>query len=210
MNVLMVGAHFDDIELGCGGTAALHVRNGDTVSILVITNSGYTDHAQRTIRKPEVALEEGEKAADILGVTDLHCANFPTNQVELNHELFDTINMAVEEKNIETIYTHWVDDVHLDHQRVARASLSAGRHVKRVLMYRSNYYQSAENFRGNFYRDITATIEQKKEAIRAHQSEFNRVGEKWLKFFVQQNENDGMKIGVPYAECFEIVKYLEM
>ena len=42
MNVLAIGAHFDDIELGCGGTLAGHVRRGDNVYAYVATVSGLT------------------------------------------------------------------------------------------------------------------------------------------------------------------------
>ena len=31
MNILAIGAHFDDVELGCGGALSKHVQNGDDV-----------------------------------------------------------------------------------------------------------------------------------------------------------------------------------
>ena len=36
-SVLAIGAHPDDIELGCGGTIARHVAAGDQVAMLVVT-----------------------------------------------------------------------------------------------------------------------------------------------------------------------------
>ncbi|NOZ28635.1 MAG: hypothetical protein GXP39_11360 [Chloroflexi bacterium] len=208
MKVLAIGAHFDDVELGCGGTLARHAQNGDEVIIYVVTNSGYTDYAQRVIRRPEIALAEGERAAEILGASRLLCGDFPTNDLQFNERLVCSLRKIIDEEEIELIYTHWIDDIHLDHQSVARATLSAGRHVPRMFMYRSNYYDTNKFFRGNFYVDITDTIELKKRAIMAHESEYNRIGEKWLRFFMNQNQNDGQKIGVEYAECFEVVKYL--
>jgi LmbE family N-acetylglucosaminyl deacetylase len=208
MNILAIGAHFDDVEMGCGGTVARHVQQGDHVIIYVVTNSGYTDYAQKVIRKPGVALAEGKKAAEILGVSSLICGDFPTNDLQFNDEVVVSILRIVEEEKIDMIYTHWLDDIHIDHQNVARASLTAGRHVPRMLMYRSNYYDTNKFFRGNFYVDITDTIEIKKRAIVAHESEYKRVGEKWFRFFLTQNQNEGQKIGVKYAECFEVVKYL--
>ena len=84
----------------------------------------------------------------------------------------------------------------------------AGRHVPRFLMYRSNYYDTEEQFRANFYSDISAVFEKKLGVIRAHQSELERVRSKWIDFFTNQHENDGQKIGIRYAECFEVVRYL--
>ncbi len=208
MKVLAIGAHFDDVELGCGGTIARHTRSGDEATVLVITNSGFTNYAQQVIRKPEIALEEGKRAADILGVNEMICGEFPTNNLAWNDDLARCMIRVIEEKKIEMVYTHWTGDTHLDHSVVARASIMAARHVPRLFMYRSNYYDSDSHFRGNFYVDITDTLEQKKRAMMAHESEFKRTGEKWLRFFVNQNQNDGQKIGVDYAECFEVLKYL--
>lgn len=41
MNILAIGAHFDDIEIGCGGALAKHVANGDRVFCQVITDLKY-------------------------------------------------------------------------------------------------------------------------------------------------------------------------
>lgn len=207
MNILAVGAHFDDVELGCGGTIAKHTKHGDTVWIFVATNSGYSNYARRILREKEVALEEGLAAANILGAT-LMCGDHNTHYVEYNDDLVLPIVKIVEENHIDVMYTHWIHDVHRDHFIVGRASLSAGRRVPRVLMYRSNYYDTYDAFAGNFYVDISDTFDLKVEAVRAHQSEMNRVGEKWIQFFHNQNQNDGQKIGVAYAEVFQAVRYV--
>ncbi len=208
MRILAVGAHFDDVELGCGGAIARHADAGDEVTLFVATNSGFTNYAQEVIRRPEVALEEGREAARILGIKDLICGEFPTNSLEFNDALTCALIKIIEERKIEAIYTHWDGDVHHDHHVVAQATLAASRHIPRLLMYRSNYYDGSKSFEGRFYVDVSRTIERKKESIRAHASEYDRVGEKWLRFFLNQNENDGRRIGVAYAECFQAVKYL--
>jgi LmbE family N-acetylglucosaminyl deacetylase len=75
-------------------------------------------------------------------------------------------------------------------------------------MYRSNYYDTEQQFRGNFYSDISDVFDQKMEVIKAHASELERVRYQWLDFFSNQNANDGQKIHSKYAECFEVVRYL--
>ena len=77
-------------------------------------------------------------------------------------------------------------------------------------MYRSNWYHSTTEFRGNFYVDITNTWEMKAAAIAAHQSEDERTGEKWIKFFKNEAENAGQRIGVKLAEVYEVVKWLSI
>jgi LmbE family N-acetylglucosaminyl deacetylase len=208
MNILAIGAHFDDLELGCGGTLAKHIANGDKVHAYVATVSGFKDQNQQTVRTNEVALAEGRQAMKILGV-NLFCGPFETLGIEFTDALNIEILKIVEQEAIQQVYTHWVGDIHHDHQAVARASLHSCRHVPRLLMYRSNWYHSNLEFRGNFYVDITNHMATKIQAIRAHVSELQRTREKWVSFFQNEAENGGQRIGVKYAEVFEVVKWLQ-
>ncbi len=209
MNVLAIGAHFDDVELGCGGTLAKHARNGDQVYVFVATVSGFSNHYNQAVRSSETALAEAKQAMKILGAKDLICGQFKTMEVEFVDALNVQILKLVDEKRIEKVYGHWVGDIHHDHQAVSRATLHSCRHVPRVLMYRSNWYHSTQDFRGNFYVDITATWDLKEEAILAHASEVERTGRRWLSFFKNEAENAGQRIGVKYAEVFELLKWLD-
>lgn len=207
MNVLAVGAHYDDLELGCSGTLIKHVENGDNVTMLVITDSAYQDPNGQEIRSADVAFSEGKKAAKIIGA-ELVSLDYKTFNVPFDDELGKKILFYIESLSIEMVYSHWVYDIHRDHQYAGKTTIMAARHVPRVLMYRSNYYDTEQQFRGNFYSDITNVMARKVQVIKAHQSELERVRYKWLDFFQKMHENDGQKIGVKYAECFEIVKYL--
>lgn len=209
MNVLAIGAHFDDVELGCGGVLARHAQQGDNVYVFVATVSGFSNHDNLEVRSNETALSEARNAMAILGVTELMCGNFKTLEVEFVDALNIEILKIVKEKEINQVYAHWSGDIHHDHQAVAKASLHSCRHVQRLLMYRSNWYHSTLEFRGNFYFDITNFWSIKEQSIRAHVSEVDRTGEKWLSFFKNEAENAGQRIGVKYAEVFEVVKWLE-
>ena len=208
MKILAIGAHFDDVELGCGGSLARHVAEGHDVFVFVATNSGFVNHNNVSIRASVKAREEAEEAMNILGVKKMYCGNIKTLGVEFVDGLNIQILKIIEDLGIEQVYTHWTGDIHHDHQALARASLHSCRHVPRMLMYRSNWYHSTLNFRGNFYTDISSFWEIKEEAIRAHQSEMNRTGEKWIKFFRNEVKNAGQRIGVNFAEVFEVVKWL--
>ena len=207
MNVLGIGAHFDDLELGCGGTLIKHVKGGDNVAMLVVTNSSYNDPNDKIIRNSEVAYEEGKKAAKVIGAR-MECLNYDTLLVPFNEDLTSIFIRYIDQLKIDIIYTHWAYDIHRDHHYTAKNALMAGRRVPRFLMYRSNYYDSEKVFQGNFYSDITDEMETKVEAIKVFETELERVDYKWIEFFRNQNTNDGQKIGVKYAECFEVVRYL--
>lgn len=209
MNILAIGAHFDDVELGCGGTLAKHAQNGDNVYVYVATVSGFSNHNNQTIRSNEIALAEARVAMKVLGVKELICGSFKTLEIEFVDALNIEILKIVQEKKIDKVYSHWVGDIHHDHQALARASLHSCRHVSNMLMYRSNWYHSTMEFRGNFYIDITRQWEVKEKAVLAHVSEMERTGKKWISFFRNEAENAGQRIGVQLAESFEIVKWLE-
>ena len=207
MKVLAIGAHYDDIELGCSGTLIKHVQRGDKVTMMVVTDSAYKNPDGDTVRSADVAHQEGLKAAEIIGA-DLMCLGYETFLIPFDESLTKEITRTIEELHIDTIYSHWTGDLHRDHQYSAKSALMAGRHVPRFLMYRSNFYDTEKTFRGNFYSNISDVMELKKDVIRAHKSELERVRRVWLDFFTKQNENDGRLIGVHCAECFEVVRYL--
>lgn len=207
MNVLAVGAHFDDIELGCSGTLAKHVKNGDCVTIYVGTDSQYANGEGKIIRSGKKARAEGEKAASIIGA-ELICGTCRSLFLEFIEQTNIELIKIIEEKKIDLIYTHWVDDIQHDHINLAKAAIHAGRHVPRILMYRSNWYVSSGNFRQHYFVDISETWKIKEQAIMAHESEFGRVGSKWIDYFKREALNNGLIAGVEYAEGFEVVKWL--
>jgi len=209
VNILAIGAHFDDVELGCGGALARHAKNGDNVYVYVATLSGFTNQYKETVRSGEIALDEARNAARVLGAKELICGQFKTLEVEFVDALNVDILKIIDAKKIDMVYMHWTGDIHHDHQAVAKASLHCCRHIPRILMYRSNWYHSTVDFRGNFYIDITNYWDIKEKAIRAHVSEMDRTGEQWISFFRNEAVNAGQRIGVKHAEVFEVVKWLE-
>jgi len=208
MNVLAVGAHFDDVELGCGGTLAKHARAGDRVIVFIATSSEFSDKEGRILREGNVALSEAECAGKEIGY-QLVLGRVPTFCLEYGEEIHGKLIKLIEENHIDIIYTHWTHDVHHDHRNLALSTLHVARHVNRLLMYRSNWYVSEQGFVENFYVDITNTWEIKEKALRAYDSELKRVGGSWINYFRQEAMNNGMKMGVKYAEAFQVVKWLQ-
>lgn len=207
MNILAVGAHFDDIELGCGGAIAKHIGQGDRVIGFVATNSQYGNRFGSVLRSSDVASHEGKKASDIIGYQLIE-GNVPTFCLEYGEAVNAALIRIIEENKINLIYTHWNCDVHHDHHNLALSTLHASRHVSKVLMYCSNWYISEKTFQENFFVDISETWEIKKQAISAFKSENERVGSKWIEYFEREALNNGLKIGVQYAEAFQVVKWL--
>ena len=208
-NVLAVGAHADDVEIGCGGTIAMHVEAGDNVIILVVTESSYSSYDGTVLRTVEESKTEMKSAAKVLGV-ELICLGFESKNVPYSAESVEAINKVIDEYSIDMIYTHWYHDTHQDHRRTTQSVLSAGRYVKNILMYEPEYPagRSYLGFRNQYYVDITSTLDIKMNALKCHESQVKKYGDGFLEAVEARARHRGYEIGSKYAECFEIVRLL--
>ncbi len=80
VDVVAVGAHPDDVEIGCGGTLALLAQLGYQVAIVDLTDGEPTPNSPG----PEVRLAEAQAAARTLGAVQRHTLPLP------NRRLMDT------------------------------------------------------------------------------------------------------------------------
>lgn len=85
LDVLAVGAHPDDVEIGCGGTLAMIASQGYRVGIVDITDGEPTPRSSG----PEERLAEAEQAAAVLGVVHRENLGFD------NRKLFDSFEVRV-------------------------------------------------------------------------------------------------------------------
>jgi len=210
INVLAIGAHADDVEIGCGGTLALHVKKGDDVYVVVMAESSYTNYDGTVLRSSEEAEIEEMDAANIIGFKLINLG-FETKNVPYSSESIESINSIIDQYKIDVIYTHWYHDTHQDHRRTAQSVLSAGRRIKNILMYEPEYPagRSYIGFRNQFYVDISSVIDLKMKALEQHKSQIKKFGGDYFMGAVKARAiNRGYEIGSKYAECFEIVRLL--
>lgn len=86
LDIIAVGAHPDDCEIGCGGTLASLVQQGHRVGIIDLTNGEPTPGCSH----PEIRMEEAQAAAEALGITKRIILDLP------NRRLFDSFEARVE------------------------------------------------------------------------------------------------------------------
>ena len=208
-NVLAVGAHADDVEIGCGGTVATHIQKGDNVILLVMTESSYTYYDGTVLRTMEEGTIEEKCAADALGAKLINL-EFETKKVPYSAESVEMINKIIDDYCIDTIYTHWYHDTHQDHKRTTQSVLSAGRYVKNILMYEPEYPagRSYLGFRNQYYVDISSNFDIKMKALGRHESQILKYGAAFTEAVEARARHRGYEIGSKYAECFEIVRLL--
>jgi len=207
MRIAAIGAHIDDIEIGCGGTLAKATRNGHSVQMIVMCDSAYTSFDGKVLRTVEEAIEEGKLAAQLLGVEDLIVLDFAIKDVPYNSATVESLDRELSEFKPDLILTHWPFDTHQDHRNTALATISAGRYINNILMYEPfpPSGRSYHPFRPQVYFDVSETIDKKINALRKHESQYKKYGEKWIESILGRAKMRGFDSFVNYAEAYEVV-----
>ncbi|MFE2285550.1 PIG-L deacetylase family protein [Streptomyces sp. NPDC059443] len=161
-SVLAVGAHPDDIEIGCGGTLLAHKAAGDQVVMLVLTDGAQGPGLHAATRKAEQM-----EAARRLGV-ELRWAGAADGELVDGHETIRVIEDVIGEIGADVVYTHYPRDSHQDHRATAKAAISAARHVPQVLHFES---PSSLDFEPRLFVDVGPHVEAKLHALAAHGSQ---------------------------------------
>ena len=198
MNVLAIGAHPDDIELGCGGALLRHVAAGDRVTMLVMTTGerGPQDAVSRVI--------EQEEAARLIGA-DLVWGGLSDGAITHDRETVALIDDVVRRCDADVMYTHASNDSHQDHVNTAASSLSAARKLSRVLCYQA---PSTNGFDPTVFVDVEDTLPGKIEALEAHRSQVLRCDLVDLEALEAAGRYWGYKARMRYAEAFETPRFV--
>lgn len=209
MNVLVVGAHHDDIELGCGGTVARLAAEGHTVYGIVLTNSETHYDLRNIHRTKQQAIVEAEKAAEVIGLklVELDYPQADNGMLQYDVELMRRLEKFIVSNNIKLVFSHWQYDMNTDHEAASKITMVAARHVPSVLMFRSNWYQPDRAFNGIFYVDISQYIDKKIKSLENYSVEINNRSHEWIDSFIDHNRSFGFSIEKEYAEVFEPMRY---
>jgi LmbE family N-acetylglucosaminyl deacetylase len=198
MNVLAVGAHPDDIELGCGGALLAHRRAGDRIAMLVMTAGelGPKGDAPRVI--------EQETSAAKLGAT-LHWGGFEDGRVPQDSEGVAVLESLVRQLNPDVVYTHAAGDTHQDHRATHGVTIAATRRSSRVLCYEA---PSTIGFVADVSIDLEGLLEEKLALLMCHRSQVERCGPVDLEAIEAQARFRGFQARARFAEAFESHRFL--
>lgn len=167
LSIMAIGAHPDDVELGCGGSLARYAAAGVPVSVLIFS------HGRRGAMSHEDRAEESTKAFAHIGVTDVVVLDFPDTGLHNIHcELVAAIEAHLAARNPNRVYTMFEHDRHQDHRAIYHASTVACRRVPQLLSYETP--SSYPNFVPTVFEAIGDTLEQKVEALKCHESQGDR------------------------------------
>lgn len=207
MKILAIGAHADDVELGCGGSLLRWAAEGHAITVYVATDSAYAAPDGRPVRRAEDAAREATASAARLGAR-LEIGPFQTFRLaEQPVALADAMVALFEAEAPDLALAHWAGDTHPDHRALALAVQHAARRCPGLLAYAGNWYAGSARFDPRLTVDVSATLEAKLDLIALFASENGRTGGVWLEHAREQASLLGRPAGVRYAEAFEVIKY---
>lgn len=174
--VLVIAAHPDDEILGCGGTVALHVKAGDSVTSVVACEGESLRYGPGGVGQSE----HMRRAAAVLGVADVRPLGFPDQRLDTITltEIIAPLEQLVRELEPEVVYCQHGGDINRDHELLFKAVLVATRPTEQSIaaVYAFDTASSTEwafprRFVPDTWVDISAVLEQKLSAMACYESE---------------------------------------
>jgi len=199
VNVLAIGAHPDDIELGCGGLLLKAAKQGHNVYMYSLTRGSAS--GDPIMRTKELML-----SAEFIGAKNLWIDNFEDTKLTAGHELINHIEHFINKANPDIIFTHSSSDVHHDHRAIALSTLEAGRFASNILAYE---IPLTKNFNPQVYYDISDVIGMKVELINIFWSQQSKLYLKanaikgLAEYRALQSRMNG---SIKYVEAFEVLR----
>ena len=206
--VCVIAVHPDDETLGCGGTMLRHLKNGDEVHCVFVTDG---DAGQQSI------IGQLSDFYHFTSVKRLCFKELELADLSLN-EIVPVFAKTLKEIEPNILYVPYRDDAHSDHRAVFEALIACTKafrfpSIEKVLMCEVisetdfNIGAVVQSFSPNYYVDITEEMEQKKQAMEI-------FADQLLPFPYTRNVSTmealnryrGSLINAAYAEAFMALK----
>lgn len=180
VDVLAIGAHPDDVELGCGATLAQLAAAGRRVGILHLTRG-----EAGTRGTPEQRRREAERAAEILGAVDLSILDCGDGSLRTGPAEEDALIAEIRRLRPELVFAPTPADRHPDHGRSHRLTVDACFYAGLARRGAGTphrpgaifTYMQHDLFEPLFVVDVTATWAKKMAALDAYDSQIHKLGE---------------------------------
>lgn len=222
--ILIVAAHPDDEVLGCFGTVAKLIKQGYEAYTLILGEGKTSRDENRNVeeKKDEIELlnKEIEKANKTIGIKKVYVESFPDNRFD-SVELLDIIKVISKVKDEikpDIIFTHYENDLNIDHQITYKAVITAtrpmeGETVKDIYSFEilsSTEWNYPLSFSPDTYFDITDTLDLKLEAMKKYKSELCEYPHpRSLKGIELNGQYQGMRVGKKCVEAFKTIRSIK-
>lgn len=222
--ILIVAAHPDDEVLGCFGTVSKLIKEGYEAYTLILgegkTSRLDTRKVEENKEQLEILNDEIKKANDIIGIKKCFVYDFPDNRFD-SVDLLDIIKVISkikEEIKPDIIFTHYENDLNIDHKITYQAVITATRpieneSVKEIYSFEilsSTEWQYPISFSPDVFFDIQDTMELKLNAMQCYKSELCLYPHPRSLEGIELNAKyNGMRVGKNYVEAFKSVRVIK-
>lgn len=227
VDILAIGAHPDDVELGCGGTLAKLISEGKKVAIVDLTQGELGTRGTNVTRAQEAA-----SASEILGISARENLKMKDGFIHNSEEYQIQIVKMIRKYQPEIVLANAVDDRHPDHAKAAKLVSDAcflsglvkieteldGEHQKQWRPKQVFHYIQWKHITPDFVIDISNFMEKKIEACLAYKTQFYDPNSKepmtpiatkdFLESLTYRAQDLGRLSGVEFAEGFTTEKLL--
>jgi bacillithiol biosynthesis deacetylase BshB1 len=229
LDILAIGAHPDDVELGCGATIAKEIAQGKKVGIIDLTRGELGTRGTAETRD-----EESTEAAKVLGVavrTNMEFADgFFVNDKQHQIELIKMIRKY----KPEIVLCNAIDDRHIDHGKGSKL-VSDACFLSGLLKIDTKiededgwqepwrpkqvyHYIQWKNIEPDFVVDVSGFMDKKMKAVLAYKTQFFDAKSKapetpissknFTDSIVYRARDLGRLIGVEHGEGFTTERYV--
>ena len=222
--VLALMPHPDDIEILCAGTLIRLQELGYEIHTATMTpgDKGSAEHTQEEIAA--IRREEGKKGSAIIGAASHHCLEFRDLEITFDNPARLKVAAQLRRVNPFMVFTTAPQDYMFDHE-ITSALVRDACFAASAPLYPAEgnpidhvpYLYYADAIEGHNYLgqpspvscivDISAQIEQKSDALKAHDSQrswlMRQHGmDNYIESMKTWSAKRGAEIGVEYAEAF--------
>jgi len=203
--VLILAPHTDDGEFGCGGTIVKLLEGGAEVYYAAFSA------CKQSILKNfpvDILVTEVKAATKILGIKSSNLILFDFDVRTFNYhrqEILDELIVLRNKINPDTVFMPSINDIHQDHNTIAVEGMRAFKQTS-ILAYEIPWNNFTFNTSSFFYleekhilKKIAALKEYKSQAHRSYANE---------EFIRGLALTRGVQIGAPFAEVFDIVRWI--
>jgi LmbE family N-acetylglucosaminyl deacetylase len=228
--VLVVSAHPDDPEFSAGGSVAKLAKDGARVTYVICTDGsqGGEDPDQKDSELANIREKEQRAAARVLGVKKVEFLGYKDGHLAPDLKLRHDIVRMIRKHKPDLVITHLpgrlldapMGGSHPDHIAVGEATFAAvypdSRNPRAFRSLLKEGFQPHEVKEvwvpywtsGDFFVDITSTLDLKMQSLKKHKSQVAKPGREWdfEKFMRRRHREVGKKAGYTYAEAFKRIK----
>lgn len=170
---LIIGAHPDDPETGCGGTMAVLKDAGWEVVSVYMTRGEAGIPGKTHSESSEIRCKEATEACKVLGVRPVFMTQIDGSS-EINKARYDEMKQLIDSEKPDVVFTHWPIDSHRDHRNCSCLVYDAWRYLG--YPFELFYYEvmsgiQSQLFNPTDYVDISKFTDVKKKASYCHVSQ---------------------------------------